>query len=245
MHYVIGDVHGNYKTLLALVEKLPKDAILIFVGDLIDRGKESAKVVRFVRENNHLCVLGNHEEMMFTYGFFLAEAYENSTPLPQHNLWYANGGIMTLLSYGLIRLVEGSPAKIEEFETPLQRFKEDMKWMEKLPLYIELDLSHASHMPVVVSHAPIESVWNLRHVDFMYATFHRVATTNRRNPDEDANIFNIFGHTPMRDGVEIKHHYVNVDTGCYMGAESEIYGYKRLSAYCVETGEVLSTEYEG
>ena len=40
-HYIIGDVHGEYQTLLALVEKLPKDAKLIFVGDLIDRGLQS------------------------------------------------------------------------------------------------------------------------------------------------------------------------------------------------------------
>ncbi len=38
MTYIIGDVHGEYDTLLALVDKLPKDAKLIFVGDLVDRG---------------------------------------------------------------------------------------------------------------------------------------------------------------------------------------------------------------
>ncbi len=245
MHYVIGDVHGSYKTLLTLTEKLPHDARLIFVGDLIDRGKESAEVVRFVRENNHLCVMGNHEEMMFTYGFALVEAYENATPIPQHNIWYSNGGIETLRSYGLIRLVDGRPAKVEDFELPLQRFKADMKWMEKLPLYIELDIKHSSGKPVVISHAPLDTVWNLRHIDSMYTTFHRIATTNRRNPDEDAKIFNIFGHTPVQDGVEIKAHYVNVDTGCYMGNESEIHGYKRLSAYCVQTGEAVSVAYVG
>jgi len=37
-HYIIGDIHGEYQVLLKLIEKLPKDAKLIFVGDLIDKG---------------------------------------------------------------------------------------------------------------------------------------------------------------------------------------------------------------
>ncbi|MCF6206994.1 MAG: metallophosphoesterase [Sulfurovum sp.] len=67
MHqYIIGDVHGEYDALMRLVAKLPKDAKLIFVGDLVDRGSRSADVVKFVRENAHSCVMGNHEEMMIS-----------------------------------------------------------------------------------------------------------------------------------------------------------------------------------
>ena len=35
---IIGDVHGCFDTLIALIAKLPTDAKIIFVGDLIDRG---------------------------------------------------------------------------------------------------------------------------------------------------------------------------------------------------------------
>ncbi|MEA3373157.1 MAG: metallophosphoesterase [Campylobacterota bacterium] len=161
MHYVIGDVHGYYKTLLALVDKLPQDSKLIFVGDLIDRGSQSAEVVKYIRENRHLCVMGNHEELMFTYGFVFIGSYENNTPLALHNLWYSNGGIDTLHSYGVVKLEDGKPVKIENFEEPLQHFKDDLKWMEQLPLYIELNIKHPSGKPVVISHAPIDSVWGL------------------------------------------------------------------------------------
>jgi serine/threonine protein phosphatase 1 len=84
-HYVIGDVHGHYDTLIALVAKLPRDAQLIFVGDLIDRGEQSAEVVRFVRENNHLCVMGNHEDLMAGYGQFVLNAYKNDKPIGMCN----------------------------------------------------------------------------------------------------------------------------------------------------------------
>ena len=60
---IIGDVHGCYKTLIALIEKLPKDRNITFVGDLIDRGPGSKDVVEFVRKNNYRCVRGNHEDM--------------------------------------------------------------------------------------------------------------------------------------------------------------------------------------
>ena len=35
--YLIGDVHGCFKTLMGLVEQLPPNADIMFTGDLIDR----------------------------------------------------------------------------------------------------------------------------------------------------------------------------------------------------------------
>ena len=61
--YIIGDVHGCYKTLLALIKKLPKDIRICFVGDLIDRGENSKNVVEFIKSNNYDCILGNHKQM--------------------------------------------------------------------------------------------------------------------------------------------------------------------------------------
>jgi serine/threonine protein phosphatase 1 len=67
--------------------------------------------------------------------------------------------------------------------------------MQQLPLYIVLDTEHASGKPVVISHASVAAVWNLRHNDAMRKTFEETALWSRRSPDEDAEIFNIFGHT--------------------------------------------------
>ena len=64
--YIIGDVHGCYKTLLALINKLPNkfDSKICFVGDLIDRGSNSKEIIKLIRDNNYDCVLGNHESYM-------------------------------------------------------------------------------------------------------------------------------------------------------------------------------------
>lgn len=62
---LIGDVHGCITELDELLEKLAYEQNtdrLIFVGDLVDRGPDSAGVVRRAQELNAECVLGNHEE---------------------------------------------------------------------------------------------------------------------------------------------------------------------------------------
>ncbi len=71
---LIGDVHGMYDLLCALLEKLEKSLSedkeehtysLIFLGDVIDRGdrqKETFNLVRtLVLEHKATCLMGNHE----------------------------------------------------------------------------------------------------------------------------------------------------------------------------------------
>jgi serine/threonine protein phosphatase 1 len=180
--------------------------------------------------------MGNHEMLMVTYGGEFIRACRLA--LSQNNLWYINGGMHTLLSYGAAVMKDGRLEKAAVSASQLERLKNDLRWLQTLPLYIELDIIHASGKPVVVSHAPLASVWQLRHDEALFETFSRTATTNRQNPDEEAEIFNIFGHTPVPGGVDVHPHYVNVDTGCYREEE----GYHRLSAFCVETGKIVSEE---
>jgi hypothetical protein len=70
---IVGDVHGEFDALLALLARLgydrhgehPQGRRLVFVGDLCDRGPDSISVTAFVRDlverDLAQCVLGNHE----------------------------------------------------------------------------------------------------------------------------------------------------------------------------------------
>ena len=61
---LIGDVHGCAEELRALVELLrprPSDRVIL-LGDLINRGPDSAAVVRFVHDSGFECLTGNHED---------------------------------------------------------------------------------------------------------------------------------------------------------------------------------------
>lgn len=71
--FVIGDVHGNYAELMDLLDKINpnlRQDKLIYLGDYIDRGPQSYKVIRFLIDlqnkygKEHVVLLrGNHEDM--------------------------------------------------------------------------------------------------------------------------------------------------------------------------------------
>ena len=65
-HYVVGDVQGCFKELEALLTKVDFDKNmdqLIFAGDLVNRVKDSHKVLEFCINNQKSvsAVLGNHD----------------------------------------------------------------------------------------------------------------------------------------------------------------------------------------
>lgn len=54
MHYAIGDVHGCYDELMALlktIEERDADARYIFVGDFIDRGPKVWETLMWAMDN--------------------------------------------------------------------------------------------------------------------------------------------------------------------------------------------------
>lgn len=84
---VFTDIHGRLDELLRLLDKVPDGAKLIFLGDYIDRGSQSAEVVALVRSLPGAVVLrGNHEDMM-------------CNPDTMGGTWFANGGSATVESY--------------------------------------------------------------------------------------------------------------------------------------------------
>ena len=101
--YAIGDVHGEAKLLVGLLEKIAEDDAgrsaartqLIFLGDTIDRGPNPAVVLRALAalsEQDLICLRGNHEQVM-------AESYRGSRPAL--HLWLRVGGVATLRSFGV------------------------------------------------------------------------------------------------------------------------------------------------
>lgn len=67
---VVGDIHGCREELELLLKKadfrVGRDR-LVLCGDLVDRGPDSAGVVRLARELKAISVLGNHEEKHLRY----------------------------------------------------------------------------------------------------------------------------------------------------------------------------------
>jgi Calcineurin-like phosphoesterase len=93
---VIGDIHGCLVQLDALLDAVAPNSgdQLILLGDLVDRGRDSAGVLRRIialkQTHDVQTVLGNHEQMMLA-------APESKD---REALWRINGGDATLRSYG-------------------------------------------------------------------------------------------------------------------------------------------------
>lgn len=104
-YYAIGDVHGRldlFEALLAAIDHYdrqagPAQTTIVLLGDLVDRGPDSAGVVaraRSLGDQRHVVLLaGNHEEMFL-------EAFDDVGVL-RHFL--RHGGRQTVLSYGIPR----------------------------------------------------------------------------------------------------------------------------------------------
>lgn len=93
---VIGDVHGCYaefKELLAKVHsdtptKKPDKCLKILVGDLVNKGPESKKVVRLCCEKypkSTLAVRGNHDEIVLD--MYKKYKSKKKEPLEERNKW--------------------------------------------------------------------------------------------------------------------------------------------------------------
>lgn len=65
----IGDVHGCHVELADLIAKLEltRDDRLVLLGDLVNRGPDSCKVLDIARANKAIALLGNHELRLLKY----------------------------------------------------------------------------------------------------------------------------------------------------------------------------------
>ncbi|QKF82187.1 metallophosphoesterase [Halarcobacter ebronensis] len=195
--YIIGDVHGCFKTLIALIKKLPKNARICFVGDLIDRGSNSSKVVDFVKKNNFDCVLGNHELFMIED---TPKILENRDYMLESKWIQRAGGYSTLKSYNRI-----------------DKIQSDVEYFKNLPLFIEYkDIKTKDGRYLVVSHSSVEENWKFRDYpidSFEYEEFKHSTLFSRYKNYDNKEIYNVYGHTPTTEPI-IKEFRAQIDLGC-------------------------------
>ena len=139
MYDIIGDIHGHYKLLVAMLRKLGYEKSgegyacpgrkLIFTGDYINRGPEIRKTVALVRnmvENgNAMAILGNHELNAILY-FSL----DKDSKLFRKHAAHLR---LQLLS------------TIDDFGSNTEELKDHIKWFRKLPFYLDLGSIRVVH----------------------------------------------------------------------------------------------------
>ncbi len=158
--WVIGDVAGEFDALLRLIEKLPKDANLIFVGDLNDRGPKTKEVIDFIRKGGYMALMGNHEHMFIDY----VESRHNCGAHKEQydsDCFMYNGGIPTLKSYLGADWQSWRPSKDTAY------LLEDIAWLKERPLKFETENVIITHAPILGGNiemfdkmSVIDKVWN-------------------------------------------------------------------------------------
>ncbi|AFL68552.1 Calcineurin-like phosphoesterase [Sulfurospirillum barnesii SES-3] len=220
--YIIGDVHGCYTTLMQLIEQLPnkEKSHLIFVGDLIDRGKDSARVVEYVKNGGYDCIKGNHEAVM-------VEAYETKNMCDW--LSYGNGGDQTKLSYINLSNVD---------------LQEHLTWMKSLPDYLEYNIKDENNKTLFVTHGFGLPFYQSKNP--MYLRNNRISKSILYGVQKplypyEKNylhypIFNVFGHEHFNEPW-ITNHFCGIVTGCVYGGA--------LSALEYPSKRVFTQKYVG
>lgn len=197
--FVIGDVHGCLQQLERLLAEAPKDAQIICLGDYVDRGEDSAGVLRFlVARPDITCLMGNHEAMMLK---FIAE------PGGSAARWLRYGGLQTLASFGVTGGIETKDKAI------LGRLRDDLvdamgddlqDWIARMPVLEErgnVAIVHAGADPAepVADQPATTLMWG--HPEFA------------KTPRSDGQ-WVVHGHTIV-EAPAMKNGVISIDTGAY------------------------------
>ena len=189
--YAIGDIHGRHDLLQLLLRKIREHAEdrphkLVFLGDYIDRGPDSAAVVETIRRlqnaspDNVVCLMGNHEDMLLM-------AVNDPTAV---YWWVRNGGDATLAAFDA-----GMPHDIPA---------DVLDWMSSLPNSFEDEKRYYVHAGLrpgkgFMEQTDQDKLW----IREPFLTI-----------DYDFGKHVIHGHTPVRTAYpESRPYRTNLDTG--------------------------------
>ncbi|MPT47844.1 MAG: serine/threonine protein phosphatase [Sphingobium sp.] len=211
--YVIGDVHGRFDLLCTLIQNIEDHEAalsaagsvsggvqLVLLGDLIDRGNDSARVIECLyniqRSTDRLTVLmGNHEEMMLRALSGEAGVYR---------AWMRFGGDATVRSFGL-----EPPGPDDDYEAHARLFAERIpqewvEWVADLPWFLasgDYFFCHAGVRPgIALQHQSKEDLLWIRD-EFL-------------NDQSDHGAIIVHGHSIVQD-VEVRRNRIAIDTGAY------------------------------
>ena len=152
MYFPIGDIHGCYEPMRNLYDKIVEEiangidpafgGTIVFLGDYIDRGPDSKKVLDFLmgledfvingHNVRHVFLYGNHEDLMVNTRLYPTE-YAHQV------VWERNGAQETLDSFG-VTLEELQAGALDEYIEWMQNL--DILWVD--PDYV---FAHAGYNP--------------------------------------------------------------------------------------------------
>lgn len=213
--YAIGDVHGHLDKLDQALDWIERDggrdAPIVFVGDLVDRGPDSRGVIQRIIDaqaqgRNWTVIKGNHDRM---FEWFMRSPPQHDPHLMVGMSWLHErlGGLDTLASYGVA---------VTPYETRLSQAHAEaqaavpathQRFLQNLPLYHvagDILFVHAGIRYDRALHAQCEN-------DLLW-----LRQDPKAAPDRIEWRYLVHGHTPLRQP-EQSGQIINVDGGAAFG----------------------------
>ena len=224
---VIGDIHGAYKALLQVLERVAprKEDRLIFLGDYVDGWSESAQVI------DHLIKLDQEYDCLFIKGNHDIWCEEWLSGRAPDETWLLHGGEATLQSYAGMKAVD--------------RIKHLPFFWKMLPYYIGEKNRLFIHAGFSSMHGPAKEhfkanfSWDRTLWEMALVVDERIGKQSNRYPKRLSLFEEIFiGHTPTTNYDTDRPMHAcnvwNVDTGAAFTG--------RLTALDIDSKEYLQSD---
>ncbi|MCI4678738.1 serine/threonine protein phosphatase [Rhodoblastus acidophilus] len=204
--YAIGDIHGRADLLEAAAGKIARDSrdaprtLTIFLGDYIDRGRDSAAVLERLSKRDFptdfVALRGNHEQTML-------DALDDPRIF---EFWRRYGAVETLASYGVDVADVMRGAGFVEARDELRRKAppEHIAFLKALPLSHEIGDYFFCHAGV----KPGRPLSAQEPRDLMFIRREFLDSAEWRSK------VIVHGHTPV-EAPEFRANRINLDTGAY------------------------------
>ena len=193
----IGDIHGNYFTLLKLIENaggIDKYNKVIILGDMVDRGPYSLEVIKWCMNTDNFdtlhnkkicCILGNHEQLILSYFGWQSKV----APIKNDKL----------LKLAEAAKIEGNGCltTIRQLEKLEKKERNDvLYWLSKLPLNYEVKNDKVKSNPYFIfTHTPYMKKNSKGDINFDYEKYNLDVLWNIKTPEYVENAISIHGHT--------------------------------------------------
>jgi serine/threonine protein phosphatase 1 len=195
----VGDLHARYDLLEVLIERVrDSEAIIIFLGDIVDRGGDDLQVLNEVCRmigspedyglSNVFCLLGNHEAMFID---------ALTGPPSSWTLWLQNGG------------------NFEQYD----EMRDHLEWVTELPVYMTIGDTLFIHAGIYPGKDPFETI-NAGKTDNILWMREPFLSMGPKFEDWNPDLKKVvFGHTPKQGIGEGKPYTIPqgicIDTGAY------------------------------
>lgn len=250
-YWIIGDIHGELALLDRLLESIARfnPELIVFVGDLIDRGPQVKEVVDRIMDLDTRTVklMGNHELMMLNA---MEDMGYGGSPI---ELWYYNGGEATMHSFGFTSFFTFQ----SEMEGKYLDFFQNLKMAYSFePLDgLKILVTHAGISPEI----PVKdqlSLKNYRDLNRYLMEKHIEPTGSflwtredffRSDPDQWDNHIVIHGHTPV---LKLKRFITSSGLKSFSFVENDLCIRRRkrggaLASIDIDSGSTLSGRLSG